>query len=632
MDEYGGLAALDFAVIAVFLLAVTTIGYLAAKVASKNIDEYFLGGKKLPWWLLGVSSAAANIDMSGTMLIVGVVFGLGYKGLLVEIRGGAVMCAAVLMVTLGKWLRRSRVMTSAEWMKTRFGFDGQGRAAHALSALANITLSLGMITYFCKGSGKFLVHFLPLSEVAATSIMVAIGLYYTIMAGLRGVVFTDMVQMVLIVFTTVVATVQGFQLADQITFPAGFLDINLSIAEGLGASLLAKDPAAWEPVLGAFGMSVAMWSVRTFLEGTGGVGGYTDQRFFAAHSERDASLLTFQAVVVSVFRWTMVGGLAVMGYYVLSQGGATAEIIRKDAEQVLPVVLGQRLPMGVRGLVITGLIAAAVSTFASTLNAGASYLTKDLFQTYLNPTADSKTLVKVSRVSTALLCVAGILLATMIPNINAVWGLITMGICAGLYIPLFLRWYWPRFNGYGFAGGTAAGLIAGLLFKGWLNWPVYQSFPLIILSALVPAVLVSLRTRPISEDVLLGFWHQVNPWGLWGRYAKLALDRGLVDQQEITRRRSERRRDALAICFSVPGQLTLLMSALAFIFHDWSKLTSLLTVTGICWAGLYFVWYKNLKSPEQCEEEDQAAKSDAGSSPGGSMSAPPTDRLGQAPC
>ena len=112
-----------------FLVLVTIVGYLLSKMASEGIESYFLGGNKIPWWLLGISTATSNFDMSGTMIIVAVVFGLGYKGFLVEIRGGVGMSLAFILVFLAKWLRRSRVMTSAEWMKLRFGTDTQGKTA-----------------------------------------------------------------------------------------------------------------------------------------------------------------------------------------------------------------------------------------------------------------------------------------------------------------------------------------------------------------------------------------------------------------------------------------------------------------------------------------------------------------------
>ncbi|CAN0571791.1 unnamed protein product, partial [Laminaria digitata] len=136
------LATVDWIIVIGFLVVVTIMGFVLSRAASGGLNDYFLGGNKIPWWVLGISTSTSNFDMSGTMIIVAAVFALGYKGFLVEIRGGVGLSLAFLLVFLAKWLRRSRVMTSAEWMKLRFGTDRQGRAAHLLSAIATIVLRL----------------------------------------------------------------------------------------------------------------------------------------------------------------------------------------------------------------------------------------------------------------------------------------------------------------------------------------------------------------------------------------------------------------------------------------------------------------------------------------------------------
>jgi len=605
MNHDPALATVDILIIVGFLVLVTVIGYVMSSIASKGMDDYFLGGKRIPWYVLGISTATSNFDMAGTMIIVAVVFALGFKGFLVEIRGGVGLSLAFLMVFLGKWLRRSRVMTSAEWMKLRFGTDTQGKWAHVISAAANIILSLGMIIYFSKGAGKFLTHFIPLSELTCIALMVGIGLFYTLMSGLYGVVFTDVVQMILLTFTAIFVTVHAFTLAPTVDLPAGLMQFNLEVPAGLGDSLLAKDPSAWEPILGMFGVCVFLWFMRTAMEGMGGVGGYTDQRFFAAKNEREASLLTLVSIVLSMMRWTMVAGLVVMGYHILQSGGAGADLIAEDAEQVLPVVLGQMLPAGIKGLVIAGLIAAAMSTFDSTLNAGASYLVKDIYQSYIKPDADGKQLMRASRWATIALCVVGVALAAVVPSINKIWGLITMGIGAGMFVPLFFRWYWPRFNGYGFAAGTAGGLGGALIFNAAMNLPLYYSFPAVIGCAVFGSIVVTLVTAPTPDATLVRFWVQINPWGPWGRFSKMAAEQGLVEEKSLLERIIENLNDMVSLCFAVPFQVCMLLCGMSLVFHQWSKFAFFLIMSIVCGLGLYFFWYRNLKSEEQCQEEDE---------------------------
>ncbi len=598
------LATVDVVIIVGFLVAVTVVGYVLSRVASSGIEDYFLGGNKIPWWVLGISTATSNFDMSGTMIIVAVVFGLGYKGFLVEFRGGVGLSLALLLVFLGKWLRRSRVMTSAEWMKLRFGTDKQGRAAHLLSAVANILLSLGMIVYFSKGAGKFLTYFLPFDEVTCTAAMVGVGLFYTLLSGLYGVVFTDVIQMLLLTFTAIFVTVEAFAVAPTVTLPDGLLDLNLEPVTTAASGALVASDGAWSGIFEFFGICVVMWFMRSILEGMGGVGGYTDQRFFAARNEREAGLLTLESIVLSLFRWTMVAGLVVMGYKLIQDGGVAAELIAQDPEQVLPVVLGELLPAGIRGVVLAGLIAAAMSTFDSTLNAGASYLVKDIYQSYVRPDATGEQLMKVSRWATIGLCVAGVGLAAIVPNINRIWGLITMGLGAGLFVPLVLRWYWPRFNGFGFAAGTAGGIVAGMVFNAALSWPIYLSFPAIVGTAFVASIVGSLLSAPTPDRVLVDFVVQINPWGFWRRYENLALEQKQLTPKDARARTSEKLNDMLALCFSLPFQISMLLMAMAFVFHDWKTFGTFFTIWIVSMVGLYFFWYRGLKDVATCRAED----------------------------
>ena len=610
------LATVDAVIIIGFLVLVTVIGFVLSRVAAQGIDDYFLGGNKIPWWLLGISTATSNFDMSGTMIIVAVVFGLGYKGFLVEFRGGVGLSLALLLVFLGKWLRRSRVMTPAEWMKLRFGTDQQGRVAHLISAGANILMAVGMIVYFAKGAGKFLTHFLPFSELTCTATMVTVGLFYTLLSGLYGVVFTDVVQMVLLTFTAIFITVEAFVIVPTITLPPELLQLNLEPIKTASSASLLGQGGLTQGIFDFFGICVVMWFVRSFLEGMGGVGGYTDQRFFAARNEREASLLTLESIILSLFRWTMVAGLVVLGYALVQKGGAAADLMMKDAEQVLPIVLGEILPAGIKGLVLAGLIAAAMSTFDSTLNAGASYIVKDVYQAYVRPDATGEQLMRVSRWATVGLCVVGVSLAAAVTSIGEIWGLITMGLGAGLFVPLVLRWYWPRFNGYGFAAGTLGGLVAGLLLNKVIGWPIYTAFPATIITAFVFSVVGSLLTPPTPDDVLVRFNLQINPWGFWRRYENLAEAQGDITKAERQGRLNEKLADMLALVFSVPFQISMLLMSMSFVFHDWKKFFFFLSLTVVCGVGLYFFWYRNLKPLGKCVEEDERWGRSGASPPG----------------
>ena len=151
---------IDITIIVTYLIAIVAVGLIMQKKASQGIDSYFLGNRNLPWWVLGASGMASNTDIAGTMINTAFIYALGTKGFFIEIRGGVTLIMAFLMVFMGKWNRRSQVMTQAEWMHFRFGKGKEGDVARVISAIASIIMTVAMVTYFVIGAGKFVGDFL----------------------------------------------------------------------------------------------------------------------------------------------------------------------------------------------------------------------------------------------------------------------------------------------------------------------------------------------------------------------------------------------------------------------------------------------------------------------------------------
>ena len=187
-----------------------------------------------------------------------------------------------------------------------------------------------------------------------------------------------------------------------------------------------------------FGIAIMFYLFKVTLEGASGAGGYMLQRYFAAKSDREAGMLSLFWTCLLAFRWPLIASFAMLGVY---HGIETGSVIA-DPELVLPTVIKNYIPAGVRGLLIAGLMAAAMSTFDSTVNAGAAYWVKDLYQTYLNPRASEKDLMIQARLASVGIVILALLFSLTISNINEIWGWITMGIGAGMFIPQVIRWYW----------------------------------------------------------------------------------------------------------------------------------------------------------------------------------------------
>jgi len=148
------LGPIDVAVLVASFGAAVAVGLLTAG-RIRSLDAYLLGDRNLPWWALGASGMSSNTDIAGTMVITALIYSLGVKGFFIEIRGGIVLIMAFFMIFMGKWTRRAQVMTLAEWMRLRFGDGHEGRTARLISALANLVVSIWIISYFAVGGGKF---------------------------------------------------------------------------------------------------------------------------------------------------------------------------------------------------------------------------------------------------------------------------------------------------------------------------------------------------------------------------------------------------------------------------------------------------------------------------------------------
>jgi Na+/proline symporter len=380
--------------------------------------------------------------------------------------------------------------------------------------------------------------------------------------------------------------------------PAEFT-VSVPLADG-GFQEIATTREAWTDVIpdwtkdlpgeysqySLFGVGILFYLLRSCIDGMSGTGGYIIQRFYAAKDEREAGLLSAFWITLLSLRWPFVMAIAIMGI----SYGVTNETIA-NPEAVLPVVLVELIPTGLKGLLVAGLIAAAMSTFDSVVNAGAAYWTRDIYQRFLNPDAEERRLVWHSRVSTAIIVVVGMLSTYAFESLNDIWGWLTMGLGAGLLIPQFIRWYWWRFNGYGYAGGTMIGMtlavvqkiVAPDLAEAW-------TFALIGSVTFVASVGISLLTEPTRADILKTFYKETKPFGFWGAV------RERIDDLELESIRAESRRDILGILLAVPWQLSLFLTTMMFVTKEWGTFFVLLGVCTTLTVGLYFVWFRHLST------------------------------------
>lgn len=629
------MAWIDFIIIAVYLVSMVLIGLWMQKKASSGIDSYFLGNRSMPWWMLGISGMASNLDVSGTMINTALLFALGISGFLVEIRGGMTLVLAFVMIFMGKWNCRSGVMTLAEWMQLRFGKKRDGDVARIICAIASLITTIAFITYFCIGAGKFIAEFLGIpafwgcsGEFWAALLMIILSMIYTVSSGLYGVIVTDLIQSVLIFATIVIVcvlTVTKYTLPEKFTLSAPVVQekldvynanhpekpiVNGNVIEDSKYTFKVIDNqpyVTWEEtrdewtgavpkakkdfpefsqysMFNMFGLLLFFYLVKVALEGYGGLQGYMLQRYFAARSDRDAGLLSLFWTFLLSFRWPFITALAMMGIYLGTQQGGIG-----DPEKVLPLVVNNLIPIGLKGLLVAGLMAAAMSTFDSTVNAGAAYWVKDIYQTYINPKASTKKLIWHSRISSIIIVLISLVFTLTVKNINDIWGWITMGIGAGMLIPLLIRWYWWRLNGWGFALGMAFGLIASIIQRYFLgDVPEYISFSIASGASLFGTILGTYLTAPTDEEVLKNFYIKTRPFGFWNPVRKtLSPD----VQKSIAQ---ENRRDIFSTFIAVPWQVVLFMAWIMLMMQNWNTFGILLVALVVLSVILYFSWFRHL--------------------------------------
>lgn len=499
------MSPIDYAVIAAYFGAVIGLGFWYRKRASENLEAYFLGGKRLHWLALAMSGSVSTFDITGTMWIVSLLFVAGMRSMWNHWMWGWMM-GAFFLAYMGKWVQRSGVMTGAQWMATRFGEDTGGRVARLAYAFMAVLTQATFIGYAFQGIGKFASVYIDLSPTTCALIVIGTTTLYVLLGGLYSVVVTDVIQTVILTIAGVVIAAVAFVHLSPEALESALPEGWASFAPRWRMPEMAEVPGyesyEW------FGALVIVWVLKGLMLNAGGPAQMYDfQRFLAARSPRDAAKLGAAWSGFLVVRWAMCAGIVL-----LALAGITNAT---DPEQVMPIVLQKFLPMGVRGLVVAGLLAAFMSTFSSTVNSGASYIVRDFWQALVAPNASQRHLVRAGYAATLGIVGVGILIGTQATSIKQIWDWLMMALGAGVVVPNVLRWYWWRMNGWGYAAGTLGGIALATVPLLVPQWPLYVSFPIICAGSLAGSVAVTLLTRPVDTPILVRFYRKVRPFGAW---------------------------------------------------------------------------------------------------------------------
>ncbi|MBW8040423.1 MAG: hypothetical protein FVQ85_10525 [Planctomycetes bacterium] len=594
------MGSIDYGIVVLYFSVVIGLGFWYRRRASKSLGAYFLGGKSIHWLALAMSGSVSNFDITGTMWIISILFVLGMKSMWHHWMWGFLM-GAFFMSYMGKWVRRSNVMTAAEWMKTRFGSDAGGRLARTAYALMAVLTLASFVGYAYQGIGKFASVYIPLESFAQyTSIpwlqnilttyepdvlavtIIGVTTLYVILGGLYSVVVTDVIQTIILTVGSIfIAYIAWSKLTPDLLaqLPEGWSSLNVPwrIKE-----LAGTENAHFE----FFGALVIVWVLKGLLLNAGGPAQMYDfQRFLAARNARDAAKIGAAWSFFLIVRWAMAVGIALLGLTVITN--------ITDSEQVMPVVLQKFLPTGIRGIVIAGLLAAFMSTFSSTVNSGASFIVRDIWQPYFRPQAGDRESVRFSYWATLLLVLIGVGIGSQVDSIADIWNWIMMVLGAGMAIPNVLRWYWWRINGWGYSVGTFVGIILSLTILFFPDAPVYYVFPLICTASLLASVAVSLATQPVSRDILVNFYTSVRPFGAWKPIRKESK----VSADELSRKSESASLTILNIILAMLAITGLYLFPMYLVGHWYLKSMIWLGLAIAAIVALRYTWYRNLPGP-----------------------------------
>lgn len=519
---------LDWAIVIGYMVATLGVGIYLSRRASDSLEDFFVSGRSLPWWLAGTSMAATTFSVDTPLYISGVV---GQRGIAGNWEWWAFGIGHVALIYIfARLWRRSEIVTDAELTEVRYG----GRPAAILRAVkaflfavpincigigyimlaaVKVIGALGIWETFGFAEGDLVWGLDPkLLTIIGVTVLV---LLYAGLSGLWGVVATDFFQFFLALFGAIVVAIYAIS-SPRIGGLGGLVDKAQQVTDFdvLAFIPFTLDGTTWLGVgWSAFaGISATTFFAYVFVQWwtfrRSDGGGEFVQRLAAARDEREAEkaawLFNIMNYVVRTWPWVLVALAALVLYPNL-----------EDPELGYPMLMLDFLPVGILGLVVASLVAAFMSTVSTQINWGASYLTNDLYQRFLHPDATQAELVAAGRMASVLIAMLGAVAAFFADSVATVFRLV-IAIGTGPGVVLILRWFWWRINAWAELAAMLAGFLAGVLTT-VVPVLVVDDFGLrlVLITLFTAAVWISVMylTKPESPETLERFYRAVRPGG-----------------------------------------------------------------------------------------------------------------------
>lgn len=523
-----GISPIDWTIVALYFLLTAAVGFFFTKRGGESLDQYFLSGRQASWWLAGTGMVATTFAADTPLVVAGLVATKGVAGN--WLWWNFVMSGMLTVFFFARLWRRAQVMTDVELAEVRYSGHPAALLRGFRALYLALPINLIILGWVTRAMIKILTIALGLrdvtvagmtvsGEVIAVGICFLITLAYSMAAGMWAVLWTDLVQFIIMMSAVIVLAAYAIAAVGGIDV----MKVKLAAHFGSEEAALSVLPVsitadglysyAWMPLLTLAVYLSVQWWAAWYPGAEPGGGGYVAQRIFSARSEKDGVLATlfFQVAHYALRPWPwIVTGLATVILY--------PTMTDREAGYVHAFV--DLLPTPWRGFMLAGFAAAYMSTVATHLNWGASYLINDFYKRFFKTDGTEKHYIAASRAATVFIFLASIAVTSQLSSIEKAWELL-LALGAGTGLVLILRWYWWRINAWSEISAMVASFVVSLLAFTYLaprfapNDPNATATVMLVTvgCTTVVWVVVTLLTRPEPDAVLEAFYRRVRPGG-----------------------------------------------------------------------------------------------------------------------
>lgn len=500
----------DWIWIALYFIASLIVGVYYSKRAGTSVQSFFVSSRSLPWWLVGTSMVATTFAADTPLAVTGMVARDGIAGN--WLWWNMAFSGILTVFFYAKLWRRAEVITDVEFIEIRYS----GKPAAFLRGFRSLYLALPItcitLGWVTMAMAKIISMTMGIDKWLAVAICLIITAIYSAFSGLWGVVATDFFQFIVAMIGSILL---AFFAVDAIG-GIGALKAQVAAASPLGANALNFLPrldGTWLPLSTIFVYFCVIWWAAWYPGAEPGGGGFIAQRMFAAKDERHSFLaaLWFNIAHYALrpWPWIIVALVAVVMFP-----------NAKDAEAGYIGVMIAHLPPALRGILIASFAAAYMSTVATHLNVGSSYIVNDFYMRFVKKDGNNRHYVLASRAATIILMIISAIVTSMMDSIVGAFKFL-MTIGAGTGLVYILRWFWWRINAWSEVTAMAASFIVAAVLMGMgYSADTNEGFTVLMLSSTIIStiawVTVTFLTKPVPDDHLIAFYKRVQPGGsLW---------------------------------------------------------------------------------------------------------------------